>query len=227
MYLPSLFTFANTIHTWTPTQNLAAGTTSRSSPDACNDINRCRTLFQILSSCISVLIACIWVSVHPNVPSRNDSLWVTSRRKAGLMLVTLLAPEIMILWAVRQWFASRELYKMYKDKGWTRTHASFALMGGFALYNGDEFVSILRHAQPPDAAPGTLLAHHVYVIGRIREAELSDRSRSDSFSKLVVVSQTTWFVVQLLARWANKLPITLLEVMTVAFAAMNIIIYIL
>ncbi|KIK67112.1 hypothetical protein GYMLUDRAFT_37148 [Collybiopsis luxurians FD-317 M1] len=35
----------------------------------------------------------------------------------------------------------------------------------------------------------------------------------------------TWFVVQLLARWARRLPVTQLETMTVAYAALNVLTY--
>ena len=57
------------------------------------------------------------------------------------------------------------------------------------------------------------------------EREIKDRSHSDGFAKLIAVGQTTWFMVQLLARLTQHLPITELEIMTVAFAAMNILIY--
>ncbi|KIK51325.1 hypothetical protein GYMLUDRAFT_103741, partial [Collybiopsis luxurians FD-317 M1] len=50
-------------------------------------------------------------------------------------------------------------------------------------------------------------------------------SHSDGFAKFMTVGQTAWFVVQLLARKARRLPITELEIMMVAFAAMNVLIY--
>ncbi|KIK53938.1 hypothetical protein GYMLUDRAFT_178257, partial [Collybiopsis luxurians FD-317 M1] len=51
------------------------------------------------------------------------------------------------------------------------------------------------------------------------------RSHSDGFSKLIAVMQTAWFMVQLFARWAKGLPVMELKVMTLAFAAMNVLIY--
>jgi hypothetical protein len=43
--------------------------------------------------------------------------------------------------------------------------------------------------------------------------------------KLLVVVQTSWFVFQCLARWILHLPVTELEVMTLAFALLNIATY--
>ncbi|KIK51379.1 hypothetical protein GYMLUDRAFT_181434, partial [Collybiopsis luxurians FD-317 M1] len=113
------------------------------SSSSCNDLNNCRTLLQIIWSCVSVLIACTWVSVHPNVPGPGESSWKVVRRKVRLMIIALIAPELFVLWAARQWFAARKLAKRYRDQGWTMSHAFFALMGGFALYEGKKFVSVL------------------------------------------------------------------------------------
>ncbi|KAJ3963467.1 hypothetical protein EV361DRAFT_874847 [Lentinula raphanica] len=63
--------------------------------DSCNDIHHCRTLLQILWSCISVLVACTWVAVHPNIPGSDESSWEISLRRLKLMLLTLIAPEIV------------------------------------------------------------------------------------------------------------------------------------
>ncbi|KIK53919.1 hypothetical protein GYMLUDRAFT_922503 [Collybiopsis luxurians FD-317 M1] len=344
MIIPSI-THLQALVVRSATTDVEAGSASSSTSDSCNDINDCRTLLQIVWSCVSVLIACTWVSVHPNVPGPDDNSWKVLRRKIGLMIIALIAPEMLVLWAARQWFAARKLSEWYP--GWMRTHAFFALMGGFALYEGKKCVSVLRFIPPddwltgnsgpimkhftsverrtvtngnslsihvrghntgvlltedhPSAASHTDVEHdspvsshekddtlvisadsnpksgtqtergelkvpllassnfegrynqthttptlytvgkfaecyatifdrqsfvaHLNLIARIPEAEIKDRSHSDGFSKLIAVMQTTWFVVQLFARWAEGLPVTELEVMTLAFAAMNVLIY--
>ncbi|KIK54076.1 hypothetical protein GYMLUDRAFT_177907 [Collybiopsis luxurians FD-317 M1] len=189
---------------------------SSSTSDSCNNINDCRTLLQIVWSCISVLIACTWVSVHPNVPGPDESSWKLLRRKIGLMIIALIAPEMLVLWAAKQWFAARMLSKWYQ--GWTRTHAFFAIMGGFALYEGKKAPSVLRDF--PSRLDITTSSYNA-----ASEAEIKDRSHNDGFSKLIAIMQTGWFVVQLFARWVEGLPVTELEVMTLAFAAMNVLIY--
>jgi len=62
---------------------------------------------------------------------------------------------------------------------------------------------------------------------RLSKAEIEDRSKGDTISKSVVVLQTGWFVTQCIARGVQGLPVTELELGTVAFAALNFVIYVL
>jgi len=62
---------------------------------------------------------------------------------------------------------------------------------------------------------------------RISKAEIEDRSKGDAISKGLVILQTGWFVTQCIARKIQGLPITELELVTVAFATLNFVIYVL
>ncbi|KAF5371554.1 hypothetical protein D9757_010371 [Collybiopsis confluens] len=237
-----------------------AGNVSLTNSSPLPDPDSTRTALGILWSCLSVLFACTWVSVHPNVPGPNEGFARRLWTKMTLMMVALIAPELLVMWAVREWYAAGQLPKGYK--GWMKTHAFFALMGGFSLYEGNKHVSVLRFI-PPGSRRRKILdnfnksyisgrnpvsgyaaippisdvamaeadfddrsfAAHANFIRRVPVKELEDRNKSDSFAKLIAVGQTIWFVVQLCARWATNLPITELEVMTLAFAAMNVPIY--
>lgn len=55
----------------------------------------------------------------------------------------------------------------------------------------------------------------------ITEEQIQDRSKGDILSKGLVVLQTSWFIIQLLARAVTRLPITELEFSTLAFAILN------
>ncbi|KAJ4500985.1 hypothetical protein C8R41DRAFT_807559 [Lentinula lateritia] len=191
--------------------------------DSCDDIHHCRTFLQIFWSCISVLVACTWVSVHPNLPAPNEGFWRILWRKISLMIVALIAPEMLVLWAARQWYAARKLTR--RCKGWTETHAHFALMGGFALFDGSEFRCILRYSGDP-RPPDDSFESYIDLISLFKAEEIQDRSHSDALAKFLAIGQTGWFVVQLVARRVENLSITVLEIMTVAFAAMNVMIYI-
>ena len=61
----------------------------------------------------------------------------------------------------------------------------------------------------------------------VTESEILDKSKGDGLGKLVTVLQTTWFIVQYLERWVSHQPRTQIEVMTLAYATINVIIYIL
>lgn len=47
----------------------------RWSPSSCADLQDCRTIWNIVSSCIVTIFSCIWVAVHPNLPDIHDCPW--------------------------------------------------------------------------------------------------------------------------------------------------------
>ena len=58
------------------------------------------------------------------------------------------------------------------------------------------------------------------------EAEIKDKGKSDWLAKFIVLLQTSWFVMQCIARAIEHLPVTHLEIVTLAYAAMNFAIYV-
>ncbi|THU93057.1 hypothetical protein K435DRAFT_670898, partial [Dendrothele bispora CBS 962.96] len=61
----------------------------------------------------------------------------------------------------------------------------------------------------------------------ITQDEITARSKTDSLTKSIAVVQTTWFILQCIARVNEGLVITDLEIVTVAFALLNTATYIL
>lgn len=62
---------------------------------------------------------------------------------------------------------------------------------------------------------------------RITADEINDRSKGDAISKGLALFQTTWFIVQCFARWSAHISVTELEIITLAFAMLNGIAYVL
>jgi hypothetical protein len=85
----------------------------QSTPASCSDIGHCRTIWNIIWSCLVTIFGCTWVAVHPNIPNAEDK-WFTLRR-LQLMVMALIAPEMVIIWAMRQWVAARALAKEHKS----------------------------------------------------------------------------------------------------------------
>ena len=75
-----------------------------------------RTIWDILWSCLATIFACSWVSIHPNIPDPNESSWRIFLRRLELMFRAVVGPEMIIIWAIRQWFGARHLEKLYKGK---------------------------------------------------------------------------------------------------------------
>jgi hypothetical protein len=95
-------------------------------------------------------------------------------------------------------------------------------MGGFMEYEGNQPIRVLL---PEQLESYSLTGNGDFP--RISKAEIEDRSKGDAISKGLVIVQTGWFVTQCVARKIQGLPITELELVTVAFAALNFAIYVL
>lgn len=75
-----------------------------------------RTLFGVAWSCSLTVLICAWTSVHPNVPPR--AIWSRPWTTIKLMFWTIVAPELVLAWAVRQRSAAKEVKDLYnKHKG--------------------------------------------------------------------------------------------------------------
>ena len=77
-----------------------------------------RSLYKIVWSCVLTTIICAWVSVHPNVPP--SGYWKGLSRRVKVMIWTTIAPELILAWAVRQWFAAWEIRDTVNgsEEGW-------------------------------------------------------------------------------------------------------------
>lgn len=82
--------------------------------NTCDDGKDCRTLWQIVWNCLSTLFLCTWVSIHPNIPGPHEHWAKILLRRLGIMLALLIAPELMIAWAMRQKILARRLAKEHE-----------------------------------------------------------------------------------------------------------------
>lgn len=73
-----------------------------------------RTKTTIAWSCLVTIFSCTWVAVHPNIPGPDTPQWANFLRRVRLMIVAMIAPEVVILWAVRQWIAAHKLRETYR-----------------------------------------------------------------------------------------------------------------
>ncbi|KAG1720385.1 hypothetical protein EDB19DRAFT_1836021 [Suillus lakei] len=228
-----------------------------------------RTLWDIIWSCGITLFACAWTAIHPNIPGVDEKGYAIFSRRILIMIMMLIAPELIVTWASRQFFSAIAFKKQFNDalnaqraeahdrrpdvelstlRGgfaescgsssayptefeeratdifveWTVTHAFFAWMGGFMLYvdgkprgtlSPDELLRYIREGSVDMPRP------------IIQKADIDDRSKGDILSKGVAILQLVWFVIQLAARRAQNLPITLLEIDTLAITALTFVAY--
>ena len=119
------------------------------------------------------------------------------------------------------------------DRRWSKTHGFFIIMGGFHLFkrSSKEKSGAQSISQEDDYPLHPLLASDlthddIYSFAMPTEAEIKDKGKSDWLAKSLVLLQTSWFVMQCIARCIKHLPVTHLEIVTLAYAAMNFVIYV-
>ncbi|KZP06874.1 hypothetical protein FIBSPDRAFT_763657 [Athelia psychrophila] len=233
---------------------------------SCTDIKQCRTMDQIVVSCLVTILACVWFAVHRNVPApkpkpyrhgnvfmqtvrRARDLILDQRESAIVFVVALLAPEWILAWALRQAIAAwnlteklerakleaiktqNKIYSMVSrlerdaeavagsSDGWGMSHAFLAVMGGFLFYDGH---GPLRPLSPNDVVE---LVRRGHLVPPTAE-EISNQSKGDALSKGVAIIQTLWFAMQCIVRHTEDLPVTSLEIMTLAYTVMTVAMYI-
>ena len=94
-------------------------------------------------------------------------------------------------------------------------------MGGFTMVDPEK-----RDAAPNEQQRTVLTLdyfrnHPGIEIPRVTAAAIEDRSKGDALSKIIAILQTTWFIVQCIARGQQRLALTELELVTLALASLN------
>lgn len=109
-----------------------------------------RGTLDILWSSLFTILACTWTLHHPNVPEqRNDCdlgvlgdiKWALKvfGKSALMMVITALAPEVVINWAFLELMYAMKTQRMMEEYAfndqvaWSLRHSYFASMRGFAI----------------------------------------------------------------------------------------------
>ncbi|KAF8655460.1 hypothetical protein AX16_003049 [Volvariella volvacea WC 439] len=100
-----------------------------------------------------------------------------------------------------------------KFDDWTLTHSFFLQMGGFMIKEDDQTYRVLKADKLKEPS----------FKFSVTEQEIRERSKVDWFGKFITIMQTWWFVAQCCARFAQGLDISVLEVITLAFAVLNVL----
>ncbi|MCJ1453369.1 hypothetical protein MMC28_003716 [Mycoblastus sanguinarius] len=173
-----------------------------------------RGSIDIIWSCITTLVICCWVMLHLNVPAKTDSFWTLFLRRARWLMFAVLSPELVMLFACGQWASAKRSVAEMQGLGhnyWTMIHAFYADSGGLML-------------RTPDCVPFPITAKQVHYLVQqgymqvptITREEIWDKSKADLFAKTIASFQAAWLVAQVIARGVQHLPVTLLELSTVA-----------
>jgi hypothetical protein len=185
-----------------------------------------RGTFSLVWSCLATLFICVWATLHNNLPSKSDGYLTFFFRKLKWTLVMVIAPEIVTAGAFLQWRSARQFAQRMKTAGfsqYTQTHGFFANMGGIIVERDcpktEAGFVCGCYSGPVDAeglyrliTKSQLVKHH-----DLTEKSINDKSKADWFVKAVACSQALWQGTQCIARTAQGLPLSLLELATMAY----------
>ena len=88
------------------------------------------------------------------------------------------------------------------------------------LFEGD----IPKRVLTPESFSGLLMSKMI-EFPNVTVEEIKDRSKADGFSKMIALGQTLWFVAQCIARRAQHIELTPVELLTLSLAALNGVMY--
>ncbi|KAF8318585.1 uncharacterized protein EI90DRAFT_3083019, partial [Cantharellus anzutake] len=169
--------------------------------EACNDLRNCRTLWNLVYSCLLTIFICVWTAVHPNVEHH---------RRMNLSMGDRIEEEM----------ERRDRFGLMRR--WTLVHSYFVEMGGFI----DPTTRFFRRRDPSffGQYPGIIRGTGNRRVVAVTKQEILHKSKGDFLSKSIVSLQLLWFIVQYVGRWVGHLHKSQLEAMTLGYSALSIII---
>jgi hypothetical protein len=206
-----------------------------------------RGTLDIIWSCVSVLLICSYKCVHLNIPSFEEKaagwhkvfgvpywpelpLLRKLFRPFQMMAFVLIAPECGVIFAFLERQNAKAAVQSAKAKlthlpreYLTMTHGFYANMAGFAAeapagQNGEKSrfrLSLEEYTQICERDS----------VHMVTGEDLRDRSKSDAFTKLFAIMQSMWLILQCIARFIEALPISELELTTIAYILCAVLMY--
>lgn len=188
----------------------------------------------LIISCLLTLILCVWSALHLNVPRQGRNNRESLLLNISWVTAGIYAPELVVFTAWRQWSSARLLSKtikttsklgsapeavLHRKHSWTTTHSFFASTGGFAIDCTPWHGTFLPKDGPKRltvTARGMDFLAKFGVLPDVPVEDIQDKSKADALAKFLVLLQASWMLIQVIGRLVVKLPVTLLEVNTVA-----------
>jgi hypothetical protein len=108
---------------------------------------------------------------------------------------------------------------------WTLEHGFFAVMGGFQISVPREYEWVLARPERILTPKGIELFVKHGLLPDVRGSQLKGRGKADQLAKALVCAQAIWMVIQTISRKASGLPVTLLELNTLAHVGCAVVMY--
>lgn len=194
-----------------------------------------RSTSSIVFTCLFTFLLCAWCCIRPNIPSPHDSklrIWTTKLR---ILFYFFVSPELVACWSFRRWLEAGKIAEQFKcktrspirlplilptDRGWTRRHALFLMMGGFVLTKDG-----LQMQTVSTRLFQRLVQQNAIDVPTMTTAGIQERSNLHPVLAYLALLQAVSFVVQCLSRVIRGLLITQLEVTTLTMVFSSAIVF--
>jgi hypothetical protein len=179
------------------------------------------------------IFACSWTIIHPNFPGVDT--WSSSRK--GLCVIAIFLPKVLASLSLIEYCEVRKSFKTIKKSTngqWSMSQLFFVYMGGVDLefdegtenlgnechdlFNEDN--KALKVFQAALDGNGTILNSET-----ISGDDIEKRTKTNYLGKALACVQASWLVAQIIGRAIAKLPITSLEIVTVAYVVCALVTY--
>lgn len=215
--------------------------------------NTTRSSWDILWTCLTTIFVCTWVSLHLSLfvyLSKPARTWL----KLAGWLQTLICPEFFVIYAATDFYSARDIaarcnkafrvnLKEVESEGtgtslrnslaseekslgredfreWTTTQGFCITMNGFELRTQDGW-SYTINAQ--NILP--LIEAGVVQPGDLNTEDINNRAKPDTVARVLATLQGIWVLINILARAGLHLPISPLELSTVAYVLCSLFLY--
>jgi len=155
--------------------------------------------------------------MHVNVQAPGESWMQICLRKARWATLIVYCPDFITFKAACEWQSARSSRDDMRKIGihsWTTVHGHFADSGGFVLVSSDGTPTFPVNSR----AIFHLVSRGYIAAPEITKDEILDKSKADPCTKVIATIQMTYLFCQVIARTANGLETTCLEITTVAFS---------
>ena len=113
---------------------------------------------------------------------------------------------------------------------WTLVHSLYANMGGLLYINADPIIYSRRPETHPATAQGIVEKCYEEATCPLKDLvlkkeDIEDKSKADWLLKAIAISQILWLILNVATRGITKLPVTQLEIATIAFSLIAVATY--
>ncbi len=175
------------------------------------------------------IFLCTYTVLHLDVPHTGGK-W---RRKLGprglkifAMVGGMLAPEFIACRAILEWRMARDLTNQVRTNNdgwsaWTMMQSHFVLMGGITMNDSRGASYRLSSKNLIRLSENSTIAFESMPT----DADIRDRSKADTLSKIITLIQVLWFVMQVISRPIAGLTVSLLELSTTGLVFFAVVSY--